>query len=541
MPNFKRPRPRQPPESVTPIKLIFQLYQCLHHLAFAKGDAVTAGDLKRPGKRPTRPRRRPFALKVDELDRLIRPALPHIDSGFHKRCHEINLKWQEDHIRNLQDHYNDSKCFISGQISSWSLPTAELTEHLKKARQWANNHFRLKFQPKSFKTVEDLVKSYASDFRPPTQNQPLPRTSNPAAQKQTYSKATAKPPPQTNNVPDKPTPATKNISPPETPRSVKSTTAPKVNKTLVRNPPSTPRKRTLSLGDSPTNKQTPKKNKTTAPRVKDTPVTPSLSTPSRKRVRHLSLGSSSPTEKKTPKKTKPSESPEKDTTRPKPREENGVTKFQKLPQNTFGQKVSNFWYIPQITKDIVVLGTSNLARITRIGRMDTQVMSFPGLKLQTLLFLLTNFRFGPGSKDGVKKPHKPKHVILAIGINDRHLAKTSNSVMIRKIVQEAKKKFEGCKISLYMNRYSPELPQNERDALRDLNGEIEKQCESQGLNLITPVPSKSFKVNSQDHIHWTESCANATISHMIDTAFKSDVHNVSSNSPTRGQSRRSLN
>jgi hypothetical protein len=160
--------------------------------------------------------------------------------------------------------------------------------------------------------------------------------------------------------------------------------------------------------------------------------------------------------------------------------------------------------------------------------MDTQILSYPGLKLESFLRLLTNFEFGPGSQ-------KPDHVIIAIGINDRGSTNSTNHVSLKKVVNMAIKKFPGCKISLYMNRYSPLLARKERDTLGDLNNRIEEHCETKNLNLVAPVPSKHFEVDPNDHshIHWTEKCANLTISHMIDSAVKSDVHSNRNNSPNR--------
>ena len=500
-------RPRQPPEPPTPIKLLFGLYQCLHHLAFATGNGNTVS-------KPRRPRRLPFSHKVDELDRLITPAMPHIDSGFHKKCHEINIKWQEAHIKNIINHYDYCKNELMGNIASWGLPTSDWNQYLSKARQWANKHFRQKFQALIFKEVEKLVLSQASDARPPTKkpsnrvHTPLvaPTPSTPSRKRGRHQSGESSP------------------TSLQTPKKSKSIVKSGVKASLAEPIPSTPsgrRGRCLSAGSS---------------EVKASPAAPGLSTPSRKRGRRMSAGSS-PNDKQTPKKNKASFSPIKSSnineTKPLPTAQRGVIKYPRLPPRTLGEKINDFWNIPQFTKDIVVLGTSNLARITHIGRMDAQVISYPGLKLQSLLQLIQQFQYRPGSKDGVRKPHKPKHIILAAGINDRGLAKSTNSVNLKKIVQAAKEKFKDSKISLYMNRYSPELNPKEREALKDLNSEIEKQCEAQGLNLIAPVPTKSFEVNPNDHIHWSEKCANLTITHMIDTAVKSNLHNINNNSPSK--------
>ena len=485
----KRHRPRPPDTPNGPVKLIFGLYQCLHHLAFLTGEGNTV-------RQPNRPRRRPFAYKVDELDRLIRPALPHVDSGFRKKCHEINEQWQKDQIQNLTDHYQYVESDLQNEIRTLGLPKSQLNGYIATARNWASNHFRRKFQQDVFRKVDEIVKSHASDARPPPKPTQAQRPSAPKASSN-----------------GKPTSATPAVAPKKaTPAPTTSTAAPSTSTAPLTNP--TPLVAPLPLAQ-----------------VTNTPTTSAPATPSgRKGKRRLSL-ETSPSASQTPKKNRISlpEKTKSTENRPKPTHQRGVTRFPNLPPKTFGDKILEYWFIPEITKKIVVFGTSNLSRVTQIGRMDTQILSYPGLKLESFLRLLTNFEFGPGSQ-------KPDHIIIAIGINDRGLTSSTNHVSLKKVVNMAIKKFPGCKISLYMNRYSPLLARKERDTLGDLNNRIEEQCETKNLNLVAPVPSKHFEVDPNDHshIHWTEKCANLTISHMIDSAVKSDVHsNRSNNSPNR--------
>ena len=527
---FRRPnRPRPPDTPNGPVKQIFGLYQCHHHLAFLTGED---GTVRQPGQsgKATKPRRAPFSYKVDELDRLIRPALPYIDSGFRNKCHESNLQWQKSQIENLIDHYRYVESRLQGDIRSSKLSKCDLISFLTTARNWASNHFRRKFQPDVFKKVDTIVRGHAFVNEPPT----------PSTSSTTVPKPKPPTPPTSTTIlasTTKPTPPTvSTTSIPSTSKSAPTANKPPPNPTSSATNPSRANNQQCSTDKNP---PTTKKLPSTVNETKEAPTTstdkptptpqpmPSVSTPSKKRGRRESL-ETSPTSSQAQKKSKSSQplvEPQGGSdNRPKPTERCGVTRFPRLPPKTYGEKILDHWYIPKITKNTVVFGTSNLARISQIGRMDAQIISYPGLKLDSMSRILTKFEFGPES------PRIPEHVVFAIGINDRGLSKSTINIGLKKLVNLARKKFEGCKISLYMNRFSPSLAPIERQNLEDLNKEIEKQCEMHKLNLIASVPKKFFKVDSHDHIHWTTDCANATISHIIDTAIKRDVHNVNNSS-----------
>ena len=65
----------------SPVKIMFQILQCLHHLVMLQDDANTAG-----------PRHsQAFFQKAKELDRFVGPAMP--TPGLADKIKSINLAW----------------------------------------------------------------------------------------------------------------------------------------------------------------------------------------------------------------------------------------------------------------------------------------------------------------------------------------------------------------------------------------------------------------------------------------------------------------
>ena len=194
---------------------------------------------------------------------------------------------------------------------------------------------------------------------------------------------------------------------------------------------------------------------------------------------------------------------------PKPAPKPKVLRFPNLK----GKGLNSVWEIPRVAKDILVLGDSNLSRVTWIGRSDAQVVSYPGLKLMSLFALLKGFKFGSGSPNPGRKPGK---VVLSAGINDKASSPGTNKISLQKVVNMAMKIFPGSQICLAQIAYSATLDITQRCTIKALNAEMEfiaskKPC----VSCIPLIPKPKFKV-IRDNIHWTEDCANATINHFFD-------------------------
>ena len=419
--------PRPPQDLDSPAKLMFGLYQCLHHLSF-----LTGGEGN--GKRPT------FARKVEELDRFFIPALPTWNSNFKKQCHETNEKWRQEQIGNLTEHYQWCIEALKGSIFAYFLTTSDLTTHLNTAQKWAKQHFKRKFQTNIFDKVDQMVR------------------------KLKLSETTVKGPAPGNS----------------------STNQAETKKVPTQEVPSTPGKRKRGRpsmgGDSPS-------------------VASPSETNSEKRSRSLTYSQTvkSPTFRPNATET------QKNTP--------SVQKFRKLKSNERGQRMLSAWEIPKITKDLLVIGTSNLARISFVQRKDAQVISYSGLKLNMLLQLLQAFKFGPNSETPGRQP---SHVVFSIGLNDRCLSTSTNETTLRKVYLEARRQFPDSKISFYEQPFDLGLPEKEKKTLVSLNDAIRNLCQAQKLNCIPRIPKAKFAVTDHDMIHWTENCANSTVEHLFD-------------------------
>ena len=462
----RRPRPSQDtdePENPV-VKLLFGLYQCLHHLSFLNGEA---GNDKR----------RPFDRKVEELDRFIIPALPTLNTKFKKDCHATNERWRDEQIANLKDHYTWSIDVLKGSISAHFLSHSELFEHLKAARQWAKRNFRKKFQAKIFGEVDQMVQKLIST----TVKGPAPGNSN-------------KIPAETKAPASPETPAPQAKKPP----APAGTSAPEVEKTPAPAVDPTP-----GMGKVPTQAatSTPLKRKRcrrSTGEASSPPVSPS-ETNSQKRSKTLSYADTA----KSPNIRPHAKNTQKDSP--------SVTKFRKLQNHERGQKMLSVWEIPKVVKDILVLGTSNLARISFVERKDAQVISYSGLKLEPLRKLLAAFKFGKDSKDAGRQP---SHVVISVGLCDKGFSHKSNRINLTKVIHEAKRQFPKSKISFYQQPFDPRLSTDDKNTLEKLNGAIEELCKAHDLNCIPRLPKNKFAVVN-DQIHWTEDCANATVEHFF--------------------------
>ena len=409
----------------SPVKLLFGVYQCLHHLSFLTGNGGSG-------------KGQPFARKVEELDRFFIPALPTLNPNFKKKCHETNEKWRQEQIGNLMEHYHWCIEALKGSISVYHLTSSELISYLNQTKKWAKQHFKKKFRNNIFDKVDQMVGNLIT-----------------FSLSESTSAVKGQVPSNSAKIRDEP----KQVTDPETVST-----------------PKRKRGRPSMSETSPVQSQTPKrsKNSTYADKTKSPTIRPHAST-----------------QKDNP----------------------AVERMPAIGAEKRGSNLTKLWKIPKVTKDILVLGTSNLGRITFVARRDAQVVSYPGLKIENLTKLLNAFQFGHGSDNPGRKP---SHVVLSVGINDRGLADSTNGISLRKLMLAAKKQFPDSKISIYQQPFDPRMSSDERKSLKHLNDTIQGLCSSLGLNCIPVIPKPKFSVvGGKDLIHWTENCANATVEHFF--------------------------
>ena len=187
-----------------------------------------------------------------------------------------------------------------------------------------------------------------------------------------------------------------------------------------------------------------------------------------------------------------------------------ITKFPTLGKQKYSvQHLRAHWEIPKVMQDILMIGTSSFCRIPWVSRDDAQILSYPGLKLQSLLHLIIFFKYGPGSPNPGRKPKK---VVISWGLNDKALAPSTTDVSLRKIIIEAQRIFPGSEIYLAQIAFSSKLPTSEQNNLRLFNDKIKSLATKTNIICIPCIPANKFEVGS-DNIHWTENCALAHLEH----------------------------
>lgn len=448
----------------SPVKYLFGLYQCLHHLSILTGGTSN-------GKKPL------FSQKVEELDRFFVPAMSAWNSLFRKNCHDINENWRKKQIANLVEHYEYCVEALKGSISASHLTISDRLKLLNQARGWAKQTYRRKFKAHIFDKVDQMIQKLYEpkktlEMRGNSKTSgkgPLTGTSSGSvSQRKADMTSTQTLPPAKVSVPG--------------PSGGKTTRA----KVAAAGVASTPTKRKRSLSSSE--------------------PSPSRSSPTLPQSQKRSKSSASYADK-----VKSPPPPQKctKTNLAKPI----IKRFPKLQKKQRGQGMHDVWQIPKVVKEILILGDSNLGRASKIERVDAQVVSYSGINLLKMVRLFENFKFGKNSNNPGRSP---KHVVLSVGLNDKGCKPFTNEVSLNRLLSRVKQEFPGSKISLYQQPFDRRLDKNEIATLEALNDAFRTKCEAQGHNCIPALPKSQFKVIDNDKIHWTEECANMTIQHIFD-------------------------
>ena len=395
----------------SPIKLMFQLLQCLHHLQnLIDGEGLAA---------------RAFRRKADELNRFVRPAIP--TPQIMTKVRNMNEAWVVELTEALRLHYQTQIDFVSGSLKAWNLSENDRSQCKSRAIDWAKRQFGRKLKPETITEFEKLFKNIFA------QPKPLPnrRQSGPAA-----------------------APGGVNNRPASQSEPVASTS---------RQTASSPDNRRQSLIPKPS---------------------------------YVNAAKSPPQRSSPPKAPRPSK----------------ITRFPSLGTEKYRVKVLlKEWAIPKISKDILLIGTSNFSRIPWVDNDSCQILSYPGMKLQNLLRLVSNFQHGIKSSDPGRKPSK---ILVMCGLNDRNLAPVTNEVTMKKIVKELERQFPGSKIYLAEIPYSNALSSREKDTIEALNKVIRTLGSKEGIESIPRIHFSKFRVGS-DNIHWTENCARIHFNHFL--------------------------
>jgi hypothetical protein len=153
----------------------------------------------------------------------------------------------------------------------------------------------------------------------------------------------------------------------------------------------------------------------------------------------------------------------------------------------------------------LILGDSNLSRISAIPNLDIQIESYPGAQFRHIGSLGQNY----------EHPNEPEDIILSIGINNR-ASKTNTTSLpeFRTMITKVCKAFPNSKIHVPAINYSALLPQHEQDNLAILNECISNHNK---VSVIPPLVQNKFvtEVTDKSHIHWSAGTASIMIRHWL--------------------------
>lgn len=163
------------------------------------------------------------------------------------------------------------------------------------------------------------------------------------------------------------------------------------------------------------------------------------------------------------------------------------------------------WKLPIITKRVVILGDSNVSRITESKERDIQVDSYPGAKIRNLEQMMMH----PAETDGTH----PEIVILSVGINDRANKPSVTTIPnLRRMAARAGKCFPHSIIAIPEINFSDRLPLVEQEYIMRTS---ESLLDIKGIVVIPKLEESSFKTDTSDNIHWTPETANKMLTHWL--------------------------
>lgn len=152
--------------------------------------------------------------------------------------------------------------------------------------------------------------------------------------------------------------------------------------------------------------------------------------------------------------------------------------------------------------DNLIIGTSNLARITKVPRENTEIHAFHGGKFEHLVSVLHKALPDPN----------PKRVLLAMGIND-----ASSKTPIETIVRDAqtaanlaKIKFPGAQIHMAETTFGHLLPTHTQARANRINQGLQKV---NGVKIIPALSPQAVQTVDKPHIHWSSNTANTILAY----------------------------
>ena len=187
---------------------------------------------------------------------------------------------------------------------------------------------------------------------------------------------------------------------------------------------------------------------------------------------------------------------------------------QHKPRSATGPQVTSHlgsdkprWKLPQCKSKVVVLGDSNLARVTKIvGPVNSiEIHAFHGAKPFHFDHLFTH-----------EEPrHTPTTVILSIGINSRDNKLETNRNQLKRMVSNTSKLFPHSKVYIPQINLPTDLSPQQRKTMNAFNDCIhELSSPSSLIHTIPKLPQTKFQTENGG-IHWLPETANNLMSHWL--------------------------
>lgn len=179
---------------------------------------------------------------------------------------------------------------------------------------------------------------------------------------------------------------------------------------------------------------------------------------------------------------------------PQPQHDLPPIKVNRHPTTTLKQKN---WTL-HIAKPKLIIGDSNLSRITQHNIHNLQIDSYPGAS-----FTHTESLINRATSSTVLQS-----IVLSFGLNNKATkVKETTIKQIQRTLKLLREKFPGTKIYIPIINYSNRLPYAEQTTLKELNTYIEKNYQ-----FIPPLPTEQFHTEA-DNIHWTPETARNILKH----------------------------
>ncbi len=180
------------------------------------------------------------------------------------------------------------------------------------------------------------------------------------------------------------------------------------------------------------------------------------------------------------------------------------------PGGSKGSKSS--WPSPSCSADLIILGDSNINRITQLALPLETVNSVEYHSYSGARFI--NFQSQALFKNNPQTA--PKKVILSVGINSKANCGATNTDQIKKSINAAKKYFPNAHIYIPQINYSATFLDKEQSNLEHMNKCLfEAAGKTECFDTIPKLDSSVFKTEDKDPIHWTTSTANALLQHWL--------------------------